>query len=177
MNSNFIKLLIPFCFVILLSMTSCVAQSKTAKDEKLSTCKSMTLAEAEKILGQSSKFVEANTEDKDGSHVLKCKYTAISPDKNTGREISLYFMLEESSNDEQAKQIYKDIWDSNKNHAGIELMNGVGDEAYSHSESPNFHFVLARKGKFTVRIKVNKAVENTSLAEVKNFAKKLIGQI
>ncbi|CAN5839105.1 hypothetical protein BH20ACI4_BH20ACI4_35110 [soil metagenome] len=74
----------------------------------------------------------------------------------------------------QAKKIYEVIWQSNKNHEGIEILSGIGDEAYSHSDKSNFHFVMIKKGKFTIRLKVNKAVETTSIEELKGFEKKVI---
>lgn len=160
-----------------LSASNCAAQAKTEKSEKLSACKHLTLSDAEKILGQAAKLVEAVTEVKNDSHSLKCTYTALSKDPASGRDISLYFMLEESPSDDAAKQIYEGIWQSNKNHAGIEKINGIGDEAYFHGERPNFHFAMVRKGKFTIRLKVNKAVETTSADEVKAFVKRLTSEI
>jgi hypothetical protein len=162
---------------ILVLSLSCSAQTRSASVENLDNCQKMTQSEAEKILGQAARMVESKVETKDGSQILNCKYTALSKDEASGREISLYFRFEESSTSEQAKQIYQKIWQSNKNHQGIEVLNGLGDEAYFHSDSPNFHFILIRKGKFTVRLKVNKAVKTTSPDEVKAFAKKVAGEI
>jgi hypothetical protein len=146
-------------------------------DEKVKPCKFLSFAEAEKILGQPVELVTNSWNFTDDKTRFECTYRVIEKDRASSREINLFFMLEETSGVEQAKQIYEDIWNSNKNHRGIEVLSGIGDEAYSHSEKPNFHFVMARKGKFTVRLKVNKAVETTSFDELKAFAKKVVGEI
>lgn len=164
--------------VICISALACAAQSKNKTfGEDLKSCWILTHSAAEKILGQTVRLTENETEVKDNSHKLKCTYTAVSKDKASGRDINLYFMLEESLNEDQAKQIYKTIWESNKNHMGIEKLSGVGDEAYAHSDRSKFHWVMVRKGKFTVRFKVNKAVETTSFDELKAFAKRAAEQI
>lgn len=163
-------------FGILALSFSCAAQT-SAKIKESDACKNLTKVGSEKILGQPVKLVEATTETKDNLQILKCKYSAFAKDKASGSEINLFFMLEKSSDTKQAKQIYKKIWDSNKNHHGIEVLNGIGDEAYAHSDSPNFHFVMTRKGNFTIRLKVNKAVESTSLDELKAFAKRIVAEI
>jgi hypothetical protein len=165
-----------FLFLIFFaSALSVHCQTKSA-DEKVKPCKFLSFAEAEKILGQRVELVTNSWNFAADKTRFECTYRALEA-KTGGREINLFFILEESPNIEQAKRIYAEIWQSNKNHAGIEVLSGTGDEAYAHSEKPNFHFVLARKGKFTIRLKVNKAVETTSLEELKAFAKKIFEEI
>lgn len=164
-------LLITFAFVLSLN-----CQMKTT-DENVKACKYLSFAEAEKILGRQVELVTNSWTFTKDITKSDCKYRAIENDKTSGQTINLFFMLEENSDETEAKQIYANIWDSNKNHQGIEILSGLGDEAYAHSDKSNFHFVFVRKGKFTIRMKVNKAVETTSLEELKAFAKKVIEQI
>lgn len=165
-----------FLLIFSASALSLNCQTNSA-DEKVKPCKFMSFAEAEKILGQKVELVENSWNFADGKTIFKCNYRAIEKDEASGKEINLFFMLEESPTENQAKQIYADIWNSNKNHTGIEVLSGIGNEAYSHSDKTNFHFVMARKGKFTIRFKIAKAVETTSLEELKAFTKKLVEQI
>lgn len=162
-------------FFLMLSIfaLNCNAQS-SAKTE---SCKKLSFAEAEKILGQKVKLVTNSWDSADGKTIFKCQYQAIEKDKTSGNDINLFFMIEQSSSENQAKEIYKAIWESNKNHAGIEVLDGIGDEAYAHSDKGSFHFFLVRKGNSTIRMKVNKAVETTSFEEVKAFAKRVSKQI
>lgn len=144
-------------------------------DEKANPCKFLSFAEAEKILGTKVELVTNSWTFTADITRFDCTYRAV--EKVSGQEANLFFMLEESSNEAQAQKIYADIWNSNKNHKGTEILSGIGNEAYSHSDRANFHFVLVRKGKFTVRMKVNKAVETTSFEELKAFAKKVVEQV
>ncbi|CAN5456182.1 hypothetical protein BH20ACI1_BH20ACI1_14310 [soil metagenome] len=148
-----------------------------AVNEKVKPCKFLSFADAEKILGQTVELVTNSWNFADDKSKFGCTYRSIEKDEASGREINLFFTLEESSTEEQGEKIYEDIWNSNKNRAGIEVLSGIGDEAYSHSDKPNFHFIMARKGKFTIRLKINKAVETTSLKELKAFAKKVAEQV
>lgn len=172
MRRNILLLVLIFSAFVL----SFNCQTKTV-DEKVKACKFLSFAEAEKILGQPVELVTNSWTFTADITRFDCVYRTAKNDAATGKAINLYFRLEESSTENAAKQIYAGIWQSNKNHRGIEILGGIGDEAYSHSDKPNFHFVMARKGKFTIRLKVNKAVETTSLAELQAFAKKVGEQI
>lgn len=144
-------------------------------DEKAKPCKFLSFTEAEKILGQEVELVTNSWTFTTDITRFDCTYRAV--EKVRGQEVNLFFTVEESSKEMHAQKIYADIWNSNKNHKGIEILSGIGDQAYAHSDQTNFHFVLVRKEKFTVRLKVNKAVETASLEELKAFAKKVIEQI
>lgn len=158
------------------SVLSLNCQTKAA-GEKVKPCKFLSFADAEKILGQPVELITNSWNFAGDKTRFDCNYRSVENDTASGRETNLFFMLEESPDESQAKQIYADIWNSNKNHAGIEILSGVGDEAYAHSDKQNFHFVMARKGKFTIRLKINKATETTSFDELKAFAKKIAGEI
>jgi hypothetical protein len=162
--------------LFLASALSLNCQTKPAA-EKVNPCKYLSFAEAEKILGQRVRLITNSWDFKDDKTRFDCTYRSIEKDKTSGWETSLFFTLEESADEVGAKQIYTNIWNLTENHAGIEILSGIGDEAYARSDVPNFHFLMARKGKFTIRLKINKAVETTSFDELKAFAKKVIGEI
>jgi len=165
MRRNLLFLLLIFSASVL----SLNCQTKAA-DEKTKPCKYLSFAEAEKILGGRVELITNSWTFTADKTRFDCTYHVTQKDKKSGREINLFFTLEEDSSEEGAKRVYADIWNSNKDHRGIESLSGIGDEAYAHSDKSNFHFVMARKGKFTIRMKVNKAPETTSLEELKIFA-------
>ena len=161
----------------LLVISALVLSVNCQTDEKAKECKYLSFAEAGKILGARVELVTNSWTFTREKTRFECHYRAVEKDKKSGRETNLFFMLEESTTEEQARQIYETIWQSNKNHEGIEVLSGIGDEAYAHSDRANFHFVMARKGKFTIRLKVNKTTATTSLEELKAFARKVAGEI
>jgi len=142
-------------------------------DKKVKSCKSLTVTEAERILGGSVELVAVEESSSIDKKRLECTYRKVEKEKASTREAVLYFMSVESPTDKRAKQLYDEIWNSNKDHQGIEILSDIGDQAYAHSDKSNFHFVMVRKGKFTIRMKVNKAVETTSFDELKAFAKRV----
>lgn len=158
------------------SVLSLNCQTKAA-DEKIKPCKFLSFAAAEKILGAPVELVTNSWNFANDKTKFDCNYRIVETDKASGRETNLFFTLEESASEERAREIYADIWQSNKNHAGIETLSEIGDEAYAHGDGRNFYFVMARKGKFTIRLKINKTAETTSFEQLKAFAKKFAEQI
>lgn len=159
----------------LVSAANC--QTDAARAEKTKPCKFLSFAEAEKILGRPVELVTNSWTFMADITRFDCAYRAVEKDAGNGREINLYFLLEESPDETEAKRIYADIWQSNKNHRGIEILSGLGDEAYGHGDQANFYFVMARKGKFTIRLKINKTSETTSPDELKAFIRRVIADI
>lgn len=162
---------------ILFSMVFTLSVNCQTNQNKAKSCKFLTSTDAEKILGASVELVESKQSDSTTEKRFGCTYRRLEKDKLTGREVNLFLTIIESPTNEKAKQLYDEIWNSNKNHQGVEVLNGIGDEAYSHSDKPNFHFVMVRKGSFTIRMKVNKAVETTSFDELKAIAKRVVAEI
>ena len=149
-------------------------QTKAA-DEKAKSCEYLSFADAEKILGRQVEMVTNSWFVTADITRIECVYRAARSDR--GREINLFFLVEENSDVAAAEQVYETIWQSNKNHQGVEVLSGIGDRAYWHSDPPNFHFLLARKERFTIRLKVNKAVEKISPEEIKAAARRIIEQL
>lgn len=100
-------------------------------------------------------------------------YTANSPDKKSGKTGNIYFMFEAYPDVASAHEAYSSIKKANEDHEGIETLTGYGDEAYFHSDNENFYFMLIRKDKSMIRLKVNKLTSKTSPKEFKAISKKI----
>ena len=136
-----------------------------------------TLPEAERILGEKAQLTDSSSTTKDNVLIYQCSYTAHSPDQKTGKTGAVYFMLEQYKENEAAHQAYASIKSSNENHEGVKVLNDLGDEAYFHSDEENFCFILVRKGKKMIRIKVNKITSKTSLSEFHLIARNITNSL
>lgn len=144
-------------------------------------CKFLSYADAEKILGQSVRLIENISKVEGDVRKSDCVYTGVSKDKVSGKDINLYFSLEQQEQNptvEQARQVFESTYRKiNEPELSVQVLSGIGDEAFSISNPSNFHFIMVRKGEIIFRIKLNKATEKTSLEELKAFAKKFAEQI
>lgn len=152
-----------------------------AVDEKAEPCKYLSFADAEKILGQPVRLIENISKVEGDVRKSDCVYRGISKDKVSGKDINLYFSLERKEQNptvERARQIFESSYKKiNEPDLSVQVLNGIGDEAFLISNPPNFHFMMVRKDEVIFRFKMNKAAENTSVEELKAFAKKVSGQI
>ena len=133
------------------------------------TCISKTIAE--KILGQPAQLIENSSAVKNEINQYKCTYTAGSKENKIS---NLYFMLEEYKNDEVAHSAYTNILSQNSNMPGLKKIDGIGNEAFIHSDDVNFLLIICRKKNKMLRLKVNKITRVTSLAEMQKAASKLL---
>ena len=139
--------------------------------------KQLTLSDAEKIMGEPA-MLECNTFLQRGSTLeYKCTYTALAEDDRTGKTGKLYFMSEVFAGDDLAKTAYAEIYESNRRHEGVEIVTGLGDEAYYHSDGTNFYFFLVRKGSKMFRLKLNKVTSHSSVADFKEVARLIVDRI
>lgn len=139
--------------------------------------KQLTLSDAEKIMGEPA-MLECNSFLQRGStREYKCAYTALSQDDRTGKTGKLYFMSEAYADEALAKTAYTEIYESNKRHDGIEIVSGLGDEAYYHSDGTNFYFFLVRKNEKMFRLKLNKVTSHSSVQNFKEVAKLITGRL
>lgn len=168
-----------FTFLLLIFSASVLSLNcqTLSDDAKVKPCKFMSFAEAEKILGRRVEIVANSWNFTREATRIECTYRAVEKDERSGKGVNLFFLVEESSTEEQAKQTYARIWESNKNHRGIEPLSELGDEAYFHSDRENFQFLMARKGKFSIRFKIAKAPATASPEELKAFARRVIEQL
>ena len=101
------------------------------------------------------------------------KWTCTFVSKADADGPKLYFGLNRFASAESAREEFDSVVRSNKNHAGFERWQGVGDDAIVHTDGANFQFVMVRKGIRNFRIKVNPA-SSTSLDDLKLVAMDLV---
>ena len=139
--------------------------------------KLLTLADAEKIMGEPAKLT-CNTFIKKGDTLeYKCDYTALSQDPMTGKTGKLYFMYEIYGEIAAAAKAYAAIYQANSRHEGVEVVFGLGNEAYYHSDRTGFYFFLVRKNEKMFRLKLNKVTSRSSVAEFKEATRRIDDKI
>jgi hypothetical protein len=131
----------------------------------------LTLPDAEKIMGEPAALTCNTFVQRDGTLEYKCDYTALSEDDRTGKTGKLYFMSEVYAAEDAAKNAYTEIYEANRKHEGVEIVPGLGDEAYYHSDGTNFYFFLVRKDKKMFRLKLNKVTSHSSVTNFKEVAR------
>ncbi len=137
----------------------------------------LTLPYAEKIMGEPAELT-CNTFIKKGDTLeYKCDYTAISQDEITGKTGKLYFIYEVYASVTAAENAYTSIYQANSGHEGIEIVTGLGDEAYYHSDGTAFYFFLVRKNEKMFRLKLNKVTSHSSEANFKEVAKLIADEL
>ena len=146
-------------------------------DSVATASKLLTLSFAEKIMGEPAKLT-CNTFIKKGDTLeYKCDYTALSQDGITGKTGKLYFMYEVYVGITAAENAYTSIYQANSGHEGVEIVAGLGDEAYYHSDGTNFYFFLVRKNEKMFRMKLNKVTSHSSEMNFKEVAKHIADKI
>jgi hypothetical protein len=133
--------------------------------------KLLTLTDAEKIMGEPAKLTCNTFLKKSDTLEYKCDYTALSEDEKTNKTGKLYFMYEVYAGETPAKNAYAGIYQANSGHEGVEIVSGLGDEAYYHSDGTNFYFFLVRKEEKMFRMKLNKVTSHSSVTNFKEVAK------
>jgi hypothetical protein len=86
-------------------------------------------------------------------------------------------MFDSYENEAEAIKLYSEFQKSNQHQSGYETLNGVGEEAFFHSDGKNFCLIIVRKKNEMIRLKVNKFSEKTSVAELKAVANDIINRI
>ncbi len=137
----------------------------------------LTLSYAEKIMGEPAELT-CNTFIKKGDTLeYKCDYTALSQDETTGKTGKLYFMYEVYASIAAAENAYTSIYQANSGHEGVEIVTGLGDEAYYHSDGTNFYFFLVRKNEKMFRLKLNKVTSHSSESNFKEATKLIADEL
>ena len=129
--------------------------------------KLLTLTDAEKIMGEPAKL-SCNTFIKKGDTLeYKCDYTALNRDAKSGKTGKLYFMYEIYAGVPSAANAYTMIYNANSKHEGIEIVKGLGSDAYYHTDGTGFYFYLVRKNEKMIRLKLNKITSHSSEKQFK----------
>ncbi len=127
---------------------------------------------AQKLIGKAT-GADDGMQDVAEGRKWGCTFTA--SDKGD-KPPKLYFVLYKATAEDVAKQSFETVRQSNRKLDGFEEWPGVGDEALVHSDAPNFHFVMVRKGMKTIRVKINPA-EGVSLEDLRNVARSLTAKL
>ncbi|MEQ1763266.1 MAG: hypothetical protein ABL984_08995 [Pyrinomonadaceae bacterium] len=155
----------------LLFIYAFVPESESVGMRKPAGCDFFTRENATRILGGDVTWTGTDATD---SEPKKWTCTFVSKEVADGPKI--YFALHRFTSADTARGEFDTIVQSNKNNAGFEKWQGVGDDAIVHSDGSNFQFVMVRKGIRSFRIKVNPA-GSTSLENVKQVAESLVRKI
>lgn len=139
--------------------------------------KLLALSYAEKIMGEPAELTCNTFIKKSDTLEYKCDYTALLQDEKTGKTGKLYFMYEVYAGVAAAENAYTAIYQANSGHEGVEIVLGLGDEAYYHSDGINFYFFLVRKNEKMFRMKLNKVTSHTSEMYFKEVAKLIVDNI
>jgi len=139
--------------------------------------KQLTLSDAQKIMGEPASLECNAFAQKTSTVQYTCTYTALSEDQSTGKTGKLYFMSEVYTEEDAAKNAYTEIYEANRRHEGVEVVQGLGDEAYYHSDRTNFYFFLVRKGAKMFRLKLNKVTSHSSSANFKKVVRLIVDRI
>jgi len=127
----------------------------------------LTLADAERILGEDAHLSETLSYLDGSTKVYTSTYLSNKTDEKSGKTGAIYYMIEEYKNIESARLAYESIRAANEKAMGVVPLSGVGSEAYYHSDGENFLFVLIRNDNFMIRMKVNKITSHTDKAAFK----------
>lgn len=134
----------------------------------------MMQQEAGRIMGEGCTLKDSKSSQVNGEHRYECRYIANSSDTTAGKVTALYYVFESYGREADAHNTFDTFRTSNQNHPGFDLLANLGDEAFLHTDKPNFYLIVARRGNQLIRLKVSKIPPRTSLAELKNVANELI---
>ena len=156
--------------ILFLSADAGNAKTSVPTAYKSVACDFFTHDNAMKVLGGQSIGTDGGMTENTEGRSWKCTFAPKDGGESSPR---LFFMIMKSTSEEAAKSTFQIIRDSNKTHNGFEEWSGITDEAIVHSDAPNSHFVMVRKGLKTIRIKVNPA-SGVSLDSIKAAAASLV---
>jgi hypothetical protein len=149
----------------------------TQTDTSAIASKLLTLADAKKIMGEPVQLT-GNTFTKKGDTLeYRCDYTAIAQDAITSKTGKLYFMYEKFKGVAAAANAYNAIYQANRRHKGVEVVSGLGSEAYYHSDQTGFYFFLVRKNEKMFGLKLNKITSHSSEKEFKAAARRIVDKL
>jgi len=138
-----------------------------------------SMEDAERILGEKVIFSDSSTNYANGVLRYQWSYRGIVEGKlkkYNKREANIYGLIELYDKLPDAERKYTSIKTANEYH-GIEVLEDLGDEAYFHTDTVNFYFVMVRKGKYVFNMKVSKITDKTSVLEFNSVARRMTSQL
>ena len=178
------------CAVLIIPFSACGQSETKGKEEasrkviSKSTANAGTvrpgdlfhLTDAEKILGESARLTDSATSTNETALTYKCAYTAKMQDAKSGKMGVVYLLVEHYFELASAQKRYSFIKTANQDH-GIQQLQGIGDEAYFHTDGQNFYFIMVRDGDRVFNMKVNKITQHTSLDEFNRVARQIAAEM
>ncbi|MEP7323351.1 MAG: hypothetical protein ABI761_15610 [Saprospiraceae bacterium] len=137
----------------------------------------ITKADAQAILGEAAHLTDSTMKNKKNAVEYNLTYVSDAVDVKTGKTGNIYYMFEQYEHEAAANEVYDDIYKANASHEGIKVLTGIGDEAYFHTDSENFYFIMIRKGTKMIRMKVNKLTSLTSIDQFNSIAKRIADKL
>lgn len=125
---------------------------------------------AAKLLGPAFRGEDAGMKETEELKSWGC--TFLRTQDPSERSPKIHFSLKKSVSIESATKAFAGTRESNDKKLGWYEWPGVGDEAIVHSDAPNFHLIMIRKGVKTISVKVNPA-DGIALSDVKDIMAKL----
>ena len=153
---------------------SIAAKNSPPDTKSIERSRFLTLADAEKIMGEPMHVIDTATIIGAESLTYQCSYKANEVDPKTQVTGAIYFLLQSYNELSGAQERYAFIKKANEDH-GIKELSDLGDEAYFHTDGSNFYFVMVRKGVNVFNIKVNKITSTTSLEAFNEVARQIAG--
>ncbi len=129
---------------------------------------------AARLLGPKFRGVDAGMKESADTKSWGC--TFLRTEDTSERSPKIHFGMKKTASAETAAAAFSEVRRSNGGKAGFEEWPGLGDEAIVHSEAPNFHLVIVRKGVRTIVVKVNPA-DGIALTDVKDVMAKLAARL
>jgi hypothetical protein len=134
----------------------------------------LSVADAEKILGEKAKLSDSSSVRSKNVLRIHITYSAI---EKAEKERNLYVVFEEFDDTDAAAKRYAFVRDGNADHEGVEPLTGVGDEAYFHSDGTAFCFIMARKGNKVLTMKANRMSAKTSVIAFREIGARVVGEM
>lgn len=135
----------------------------------------VSLAEAQKVLGEPAVLLNNTTGEKAGIKENNCAYAAKAADPDKHVTGSFYINVKQYPTAAAAHTAYADMYTANSHMQGQEKVS-IGDEGYYHTDGEHFHFFVFRSGREMAVMKVNKITGKTSLPEMRKLAEKMAGK-
>lgn len=129
---------------------------------------------AARLLG--SKFRGEDTGEKQTTDARSWGCTFLRTEDTSERSPKIHFAIKKATSVEAATQDFGAARASNGKKPGWSEWSGVGDEAIVHTDAPNFHLVMIRKGVRTIVVKINPA-DGVALSDVKDVMTKLAAKL
>jgi len=158
---------------IILSLFLITNFNASSEEGNVGSYQTLSVEDAEKILGQAAKLIEQNTEEKDGLVRHTCTFQANAKDEKTDKLGVLYYLFEKYPGKSEAKKEFASIVESNVHMPGQKLTKDLGNETWIHTDDANFYMIMFRKENKIVRVKINKITSLTNTNELIDVLKKI----